>query len=203
MSRIVLWRHAPTPSNEGGVVQGTVDVPLDDAGRARAAWAAARIAQRFEASGAERLRVYSSPLRRAVETAEALTALVGGDVVIDEAFSQRSYGVWEGLTWEQIQREWPEEFARREAGLDPRIPGWDGQEAVAARVLAGLERLWDPEVPAVVVTHGSPITLGLLAAIGEPASSLVLGRVPHAACAVVTKVESGAWHIEAFGLGAD
>jgi len=203
MSRIILWRHAPTPSNEGGVVQGTVDVELDDAGRERAAWAAEQLAARFRARGVERVRVFSSPLRRAVETAGALTALIGGEVVVDEAFSQRSYGIWEGLTWEQIERDWPEEFARREAGLDPRIPGWDGQEAVAARVLAGLERLWDPQVPAVVVTHGSPITLGLLAAIGEPASSLVLGRVPHAACASVLKVESGAWHIEAFGLGAD
>lgn len=203
MSRIVLWRHAPTPANEGGTVQGKLDVPLDDHGRARAAWAAERIVSRFAHIGGGDLRVFSSPLRRCIETAEALTVLVGGSVVVDEAFTQRSYGAWEGLTWDEVRRQFPEQFARREAGLDPDIPGWDGQEAVAARVFAGLERVWSPGAPAVVVSHGSPITLGLLAAIGQPASSTVLGRVPHAAAATLTKVESGAWHVEAFGLGAD
>ncbi|MGC4175007.1 histidine phosphatase family protein [Demequina sp.] len=203
MSRIVLWRHAPTPSNADGRVQGRLDVDLDAAGLARAAWAAERIAARYGETGERALRVFSSPLRRAVQTAETLTALVGGSVVVDEAFNQRSYGAWEGLTWDEVKRDWPAQWEQRERGVDPDVPGWDGQEAVAARVLAGLERIWDDEVPAVVVTHGSPITLGLLAAIGEPASSVVLGRVPHAAAAVVTRVESGAWHIEAFGLGAD
>lgn len=203
MSRIILWRHAPTASNTSGVVQGRVDVPLDEAGIARARWAARRIADRFLARDWPELRVYTSPLLRAVQTAEALTERVGGTVVVDDAFTQRSYGAWEGLTWEQIQREWPEQWQQREAGLDPDVPGWDGQGDVAARTLAGLERIWDPASPAVVVSHGSPITLGLLAAIVEPASSLALGRLPHAACASVRKVESGAWHIEAFGLGAD
>ena len=122
---------------------------------------------------------------------------------VDPAFAQRSYGAWEGLTWDDVRRDWPRQFAQREAGLDPDVPGWDGQQAVALRVLAGLERLWDPEVPAVVVSHGSPITLGLLAAIEQPASSTVLGRVPHGAAATLRRVDSGAWHIDAFGLGAD
>ena len=76
-------------------------------------------------------------------------------------------------------------------------------DASYLQVLAGLERVWDDEVPAVIVSHGSPITLGLLAAIGQPASATILGRVPHGAAATLRRVESGAWHIEAFGLGAD
>ena len=211
MSAIILWRHAPTPNNLDGVIQGSLDVSLDETGRARAAWAASHIAAlygdpvipREVAGSTSALRVFSSPLVRARETAAALTSLVGGDVVVDHAFTQRSYGAWEGLTWDEVKRDFPDEFARRQRGLDPRISGWDGQRDVAARVLEGLERIWDEAKPAVVVSHGSPITLGLLAAIGEPASSVVLGRVPHAAWAVVRRVESGAWHIEHFGLGAD
>jgi len=241
VSAIILWRHAPTPNNLDGVIQGSLDVSLDETGRARAAWAASHIAAlygdpviprevagdpviprevagnpviprevagdpvipREVAGSAPALRVFSSPLVRARETAAALTSLVGGDVLVDQAFTQRSYGAWEGLTWDEVKRDFPDEFARRQRGLDPRISGWDGQRDVAARVLEGLERIWDEAKPAVVVSHGSPITLGLLAAIGEPASSVVLGRVPHAAWAVVRRVESGAWHIEHFGLGAD
>jgi len=203
MRRVVLMRHAPTPSNADGRVQGRLDVPLDDAGLARAAWAADRVAARYFARGWSGLRIFSSPLRRCVQTAEALALVIGGEIVVDEAFSQRSYGAWEGLTWDEVRRDWPEQWSQRESGIDPDVPGWDGQAEVAERVFAGLERIWDDEVPAVVVTHGSPITLGLLAAIGQPASSTVLGRVPHAGAASVQKVESGAWHIEAFGLGAD
>ncbi len=199
MSMIVLWRHAPTPSNAGGRIQGQLDVQLDERGRAIAADGAARL---FEAFGPA-VRIFSSPLGRAVETAQALSSLSGAPVTVDAAFAQRSYGAWEGLTWEQVERDWPREFAQREAGQDPHVPGWDGQAAVAARVFDGLQRVWDENVPAVVVSHGSPITLGLLAAIGEPASSTVLGRVPHGAAATLRRVESGAWHIDAFGLGAD
>jgi probable phosphoglycerate mutase len=199
MSMIVLWRHAPTLSNTDGRIQGQLDVQLDEHGRSVAAAGAARL---FEAFGAE-VRIFSSPLGRAVETAQALSRLNGVPVTVDEAFGQRSYGAWEGLTWDEVKRDWPREFAQREAGLDPDVPGWDGQAAVAARVFDALQRVWDNGVPAVVVSHGSPITLGLLAAIDQPASSTVLGRVPHGAAATLRRVESGAWHIDAFGLGAD
>ena len=195
----MLWRHAPTASNADGRIQGTRDIPLDDIGRAIAAWGAARI---FDAFGGA-VRIVSSPLLRARQTADELAHLTEGPVEVDPAFAQRSYGAWEGLTWDEVRRDWPRQFAQREAGLDPDVPGWDGQQAVALRVLAGLERVWDPEVPAVVVSHGSPITLGLLAAIEQPASSTVLGRVPHGAAATLRRVDSGAWHIDAFGLGAD
>jgi probable phosphoglycerate mutase len=178
-------------------------VGLDAAGAARAAWAAERIAARYFSRGWKGLRIYSSPLRRATQTAETLTAIVGGSVEIDPAFDQRSYGAWEGLTWDEVRRDWPDQWDQRERGVDPDVPGWDDQATVAARVLEGLERIWNPDVPAVVVSHGSPITLGLLAAIGQPASSTILGRVPHAGAASVQRVESGAWHIESFGLGAD
>jgi len=199
MSAIILWRHAPTASNVADRLQGTLDIPLDEAGRARASWAATRIADTYGPD----LRIYSSPLSRATATAAVLAGIVGTEVTEDANLNQRSYGVWQGLTRDEVRARWPEEYERREQGLDPRIPGWDGQDAVATRVAATVERLWDPERPSVLVTHGSPITLGLLALMDVPASSRMLGRVPHAAWAVVKKVESGAWHLEAFALGAD
>jgi probable phosphoglycerate mutase len=199
VSSVVLWRHAPTSENASGRLQGTLDFGLDDAGRERARWAARRIVDEVGTD----LRVFSGPLLRARETAQALADLVGVSVVVDEAFNQRSYGVWEGLTWDEVRERFPAEFERRQRGLDPQIEGWDGQDAVAERMWVALQRIWDDDTPAVVVSHGSPITLGMLAAIGQPPSSRVLGRVPHAACAMLRRVDSGAWHIEAMGLGAD
>jgi len=199
MSEILLWRHAPTPANESGRLQGTLDIGLDEAGLARARWAAARIV----AAARGEIRVYSGPLSRARQTAQILADLVGTSVVVDDAFNQRSYGVWEGLTWDEVREQWPRQYEQRMRGLDPDIPGWEGQDAVAARVGEALERIWDDEVSSVVVSHGSPITLGMLHVIDQPASSQVLGRVPHAACAVLRRVPSGAMHIDAMGLGAD
>ena len=198
MSVIVFWRHAPTVSNAEDRIQGMLDVPLGEDGLEKARRAASIIVERHGSD----LAIVSSPLSRAQQTAGELAELVGTEITVDAAFNQRSYGVWEGLTREEVQQQWPAEYALREQGLDPGIPGWDGQVDVAERVSAALGRVWDAERPTVIVSHGSPITLGLLALIGEPASSRVLGRVPHAGWAEVRRVESGAWHLDAFALGA-
>ncbi|WP_084130094.1 histidine phosphatase family protein [Demequina sp. NBRC 110055] len=200
MTTLILWRHSRTAYNAEGRLQGGLDIPLGDAGRAQAA-AAGRILIDTHGYPA---RIVSSPLARARESAEALAALVDSDVSIetDPAFAQRSYGIWEGLTWDEIAHEWPDQLAARRRGEDPEIEGWGKAADVAARVGAGLRSLAGEDDPVVVVSHGSAIMLGLLDLIGQEPTSRILGHVPHASWSVVTQVESGAWHLEHYGLGA-
>lgn len=199
MSALVLVRHAPTAYNAAKRLQGRLDVPLDDAGRERAAWAAGRIVAEFGPG----MRVLTSPLSRARDTADVLAEHAGGRAEVDDALTQRSYGVWEGLTWAEVGQRWPEEVERRRGGLDPRIDGWEGQAEVYERVGTALRLAWDDARAVAVVSHGSTIALGLLSLLGIDPTSQVLGRVPHTSWTVVRPVESGAWHIEAFALGAD
>ena len=70
MTLIALIRHGPTEWNESGIVQGRSDIPLSETGRAKvAAWK-----QPGEIAGFEWI---TSPLQRAVETAEILTGRTG------------------------------------------------------------------------------------------------------------------------------
>ena len=199
MSSLVLWRHARTDHNAEGRLQGSLDIPLDADGRAQAAAAAARIA----AHVGDHARVVSSPLARATASADELSSLLGVETVVDGAFTQRPYGVWEGLTWDEIRERWPEDYDRRHRGEEPFIEGWGSSAHVAARVGEGLRRWYDTEVPTVVVSHGSAIQLGVLDLVGLDTSSRAFGKIPHGAWHVLTLSDSGAWHVDAFSQGAD
>lgn len=193
-----MMRHAATDYNVQRRLQGSLDIELGAAGQAQAH----RAAQLVTATYGTNLRVVSSPLARARETAEAIAGVSGTQVHVDEAFTQRSYGVWEGLTQDQARLGWPQEYARREAGLEPRIDGWGASAEVAARVAAGMRRWWDPDHPTVVVSHGGAIQLGVMAILGLELTSRILGTMTHGAWHAVSLGRSGTWHLDAFGLGA-
>ena len=199
MSGMILWRHARTDYNADGRLQGSLDIPLGDEGHAQAMHAARRLVREY---GTE-LVIVSSPLSRAVDTADALASLTGGEVEVDARLTQRPYGVWEGLTWADVQARWPDELERRQRGEDPDIPGWGASPEVASRVGEALHDHWDPQRLTVVVSHGSALSLGLRDVLDLDPLSRALGSLPHAAWHEIMRVDSGAWHIEAFGRGAD
>lgn len=193
-----MLRHARTDYNVNKRLQGSLDIELGDAGRAQARDAAQLVAATYGRD----LRVVSSPLARARATAQAIADVVGTNVEVDGAFTQRPYGVWEGLTLAEVREQWPEEFARREAGLEPRIDGWGASADVAARVAAGMRTWWDPQRPTVVVSHGGAIQLGVMSVMGLDPASRVLGKISHGAWHAVSQEGSGAWHLETFGAGS-
>ncbi len=198
MSALIMLRHIRTSFNVEGRLQGSLDIALEDVGHAQAV----EVARRLVAAHGD-VRVVSSPLARARQTAQAVAAAAHTDFAIDEAFTQRTYGVWEGLTWDEVRQRWPEEFARRQNGLEPRIDGWGSSADVAARVLDGMERWWDPQRPTVVVSHGGAIQLGVMASVGLEPASRTLGKVAHGSWHVVSRSDIGTWHINQFGVGAD
>lgn len=193
-----MMRHARTHYNIEKRLQGSLDIELGPAGRGQAQAAAALVTSVY----GQDLRVVSSPLKRALATAQAVADIAGVDVVVDEAFTQRSYGVWEGLTEYEAKQRWPQEFARREAGLEPRIEGWGASADVADRVSAGMRTWWDPGQPTVVVSHGGAIQLGVMAILGLEPASRALGKIAHGAWHAVSQGASGMWHLEAFGAGS-
>jgi broad specificity phosphatase PhoE len=150
VSRLLIWRHGRTEWNAAGRFQGQLDPPLDDEGRRQAALVAPLLAAGL--SGGEPV-VASSDLRRAVETAGALTDLLGVDLRTDARLREHGLGCWEGLTRDEVAERYPEQFADWRAGHPVRGRGGEEAAHVAERALAGLADL--PEAPvAVVVTHG-------------------------------------------------
>ena len=158
---IVLARHGETGWNRDGRFQGQADPPLNDRGRAQAAELADRLnGQRFAA-------LYSSPLRRARETAEILALRLGLSAAHIEDLQEIDVGSWSGSTRDEIASRFPAAYQR---WLE-FAAGWDDGETyddLTRRVLAavlGLARR-HPGERILVVTHGGPIRALLAAAEG-------------------------------------
>jgi broad specificity phosphatase PhoE len=152
LSRVIVWRHGRTEWNVEGRFQGQQDPPLAEAGRREAA----RAARSLVAGGlrAEDVVVASSDLTRAVDTATALTDLLGVRLHVEAGLREHGLGSWEGLTRAEVADRYPEQFADWQAGRPVRGRGGEEADEVAARAVAALGAL-PPATTAVVVTHAA------------------------------------------------
>lgn len=168
-ARIVLWRHGQTDYNKALRLQGQVDIPLNATGREQARAAAEELAGELRAHGAGVVRIVSSDLARASETAAALGELLGADVEVDEGLRERAFGLWEGLTHVEIRDGWPERYAAWRAGEDPGVEGSEPRGECAQRVgsaVARLARGCGDGVTLVVVSHGAAVSLAVQHLLG-------------------------------------
>jgi probable phosphoglycerate mutase len=152
VTTILLARHGETDWNRDNRFQGHADPPLNETGRAQAAELAAALAEEPLAA------VYSSPLRRAFETAEIAAAPHGLEPVPVEALREVDVGSWQGLTRAEIEERFPAQFAR---WLEYE-QGWDDGEtydAMGARVVAALFELAAAHQgeQILAVSHGGPV----------------------------------------------
>jgi broad specificity phosphatase PhoE len=161
--RLVLVRHGETAWNREARYQGHRDTPLSQIGRAQAEAAGRLLAgERLEA-------VWSSPLRRARETAAAIAAPQGLAVQVEEAFAEMHFGEWEGLTVDEVSARFPDLYpAWRETPHLVDVPGGETLDALRARVLRGLRGLRAAHDGQTVclVTHGMTGRILILEALG-------------------------------------
>jgi probable phosphoglycerate mutase len=156
---VALIRHASTAWNEEARMQGRRDIPLSERGRAQArAWSVpAELAS-------DNAAWISSPLARAVETAELLS---GRSVPRESALIEMSWGEWEGCTLDELRGVHGEAYARNEArGVDFQAPGGESPRQVLGRLQPWLERIGATPLPVVAVTHLGVLRVMLAAATG-------------------------------------
>ena len=150
---ILLARHGETDDNVPPQrVQGWIDSPLNEQGRAQALELASLVKPRGVAA------VYSSHLSRARETAEIVARELALEVVVDERLAESRRGDWEGRLLEEIEREEPELWAAwKRGGAEFRFPGGESLAEHADRVAAALTDLRAGALPALCVCHGGTI----------------------------------------------
>ena len=165
-SELILVRHATTDWT-GVRFCGLADPPLNDAGRRQAA----ALAEELAATLPNGVRIVSSPLRRALETATAIGRATGGKVVVDERWREVDMGDVEGLTWDEVEARSPDLAAQLATGpVDVSWPGGDPAGALTERMRAALADLGIRHETTVVVSHGGPIRLAVRLA-GELSTS--------------------------------
>jgi broad specificity phosphatase PhoE len=148
MLTLILTRHGQAASADI-MLGGQLDVPLTPQGRHEAEALAWRLA------GVRIDRIISSPMLRALETAQ--TIATGRRVEVDERLRELAYGRWEGLTYGEIEARDPALRARWDH--DPgstHSPGGESGEDVAARALSFLVELLEVEL-ATAVAHAAAV----------------------------------------------
>lgn len=165
---VYLIRHGQTEFNASGRVQGWLDVPLDDVGRKQADL----LGQRF--AGRKLSAIYSSPLSRAADTANAIARTTSAMVALDERLREYHMGDWSGLTGDEINASTP---GLRWDGAEPPIPNGESAQQMHERIDAFLRDLLSKHhggETIVAVSHGG--TLGAI--VGAMLRMPVLRRQP-------------------------
>ena len=144
---VLVVRHAESVWNRDGRWQGQADPPLSSAGAAQARAAAAALGS-IDC-------IVTSDLERARSTAEIIAdALGAGPVIVDDRWRERDVGRWQGLTVDQIERDYPGALASGD-----RPPGWESSESMLDRILAAVHdaAARAPSGEVLVVSHAGVV----------------------------------------------
>jgi probable phosphoglycerate mutase len=158
--RTELWliRHGESTGNRDGLFQGQSDLPLTAQGVRQAELLAERLrGQSFAAC-------YTSDLARARETARPIEGALGATCTPDPLLREIDGGAWSGLSVQEIQQRFPEEWLRWQA-RDPDMArgGGESYRSAAARISQRLGEIARAHAGGriLVVSHGLVIRLYL------------------------------------------
>ncbi len=134
---LLIVRHGQTAWNAAERFRGRTDLDLTETGLRQAELVARRIAAEYRPAA-----VFSSPLRRAVQTAEAIAGRAGSAPALDDGLLDLDYGEFAGLTRPEAADKYPQLYrAWVAAPHTVRFPGGESLEVVRARLGGLLDRL--------------------------------------------------------------
>jgi alpha-ribazole phosphatase/probable phosphoglycerate mutase len=109
---IYLIRHGETVDSDSRRYKGHIDVPLSDNGIAQVRKLSGYLSQNTErrTQNTDIKAVYCSGLSRAVKSAEIISESFSLDPIIDNGLKERNFGVWEGMSFDEIREKWPDAF---------------------------------------------------------------------------------------------
>lgn len=145
---IIVVRHAESIANIKGIYQGqTYDTGLSELGKKQAK----ALAERLKVFGVR--RIITSPLKRALQTAEVIANKTNCEVEISKAIIETNHGVWEGRPKDWVSQNFPDIHSLwREKPSEVIFPGGEAFMDTIQRTLNFLENT-DFEPNTVVITH--------------------------------------------------
>ena len=186
-TRLLLLRHGETALSVERRFSGRGNPELNDRGLAQAQAAAERLSS-YDVSA-----VVSSPLQRAAQTAAAVAAALDVEVITDDGFAETDFGEWEGLTFAEIRKRWPDQMAAWLADPDVAPPGGESFTATFARVQSSRDKVVaaHPGATVVVVSHVTPIKTVLRQALDASPQALYRMHLDPASLSVTDWWQTG------------
>ena len=164
-TRFHFIRHGQTQWNKQGIYQGWTDIPLSEEGKKQARC----LRKRFENEKLKLDAVYSSPLQRAMQTAEAMAKAKGLTVIADDHFKEINFGEWEGHTVAQLSEKHGKAYTDffENPFIHP-FPGEGSFDAVIKRSVEGFELLLKKHEGAnvAIVSHGGLLRVLIMTLMG-------------------------------------
>lgn len=154
VTRLLLVRHGESTWNRESREQGQSDPELTDLGRRQAERLGMRLASEPIAAA------YASDLQRAYDTAQIAVAGRGITIVREPSLREVHRGVWEGLTFDEVEKRYP--GMRDWLYADPgsrAIPAGETMREVQSRACAAIDRIVaaHPDETVFVATHGGTL----------------------------------------------
>jgi alpha-ribazole phosphatase/probable phosphoglycerate mutase len=196
-TRLHLMRHGQVVGFEDRRYNGQGDIGLTELGLVQSRAYASRL-QKIPLAA-----VCSSDLERSAFGARLIAADHQLPLVQDRRLRELDIGVWEGLTWVEIQRRWPQEWqARLEDLVHVAPPGGESLLQLAARVRPALAELLAKHRGAEIalVAHGGVNRVILLDAIGAPLSQLFHLEQSYGCCNIVDYWDDGGATLQLLNL---
>ncbi|HEX4165150.1 MAG TPA: histidine phosphatase family protein [Bryobacteraceae bacterium] len=165
MNRILLIRHGNTDLS-GRVLYGrTPGIHLNVEGLRQASRLSAALKQRHQLRS-----VISSPLERAVETAQLLSAAYGLPITIDEGLTEIDFGTWVGRSFAELNESeyWKAFNRKRSLSWPPDGETMTEVQARAWRAIHAISTKLPPDSNVALVTHGDVIRSVLVLLLGIP-----------------------------------
>ena len=172
--KLILARHGQTEVNRLGNIQGVGPAPLNETGRMQAA----RLAHALRSDAP--FTLYSSPLRRALETAQVVAEKTGADIVSDDGLIEMDVGEFEGLSGPQLRKRFPEVMRMWDQDAAHAVmPGGESLSTVRDRAWQTVLRLAERQSSetVVAVTHNFTIQTIICTALGMPLNNFRRLRV--------------------------
>ncbi len=171
---IYLLRHGQTEGAKK-VYKGHIDVPLSKEGEAQVEKVANFLKEYVKKYSLKPEIIYSSPLKRAIVSAEILSRPLSLKVKSDDNLKERSFGKWEGLSINEIVSLYPDDFERWR--LDPvRFSPPEGESTieVSKRVSEALKKIVKnyKNSQIFIMAHGGINRVILCSLLGMPLENI-------------------------------
>jgi alpha-ribazole phosphatase len=143
VTTLYLVRHGETEGSGIKRYKGSIDVPLSERGIGQIATTSAFIKERVMGQEKNKLSaVYCSPLTRALKSAEIIAEPHGLKPLVIPDLRERSFGTWEGMSFNEIKEKYPEEFGAW-ANNPLKYSPMEGESTieVGGRVIGALNRI--------------------------------------------------------------
>lgn len=163
MTKVIFIRHGQTSWNKEKKYQGHSDISLNENGLRQAELVGKRLAvEKINA-------IYSSDLLRARQTAEHIAQYHALPIITKQGFREINFGVWEGLTYQEIMESWPAIFTTMYS--QPSLtcpPQGESFDMMRQRVIMELRPCITnhQNETIVIVSHGGTMRAILCAALG-------------------------------------